>query len=234
MVPAAVRVGVVDSGWRADAWDHRVRAGYTFFSATAPFVPSMSAGAPDAIGHGTDCTRLILAIAPRVEVVPLRIFGRALETSPAVLCSALVWAEAENFDVLNLSVTTVRSDARNQLYRACERLRRRGTIVVAASRNRTGGGYPAVFDNVIGVNLGAGGHGVPVLREPDDVSGEIADLVVARGWSGPPLTSGTYPRLESTSYATAFVAGCVAQVIGREGRLPLDAVRECVASLVDG
>lgn len=206
-----------------------MQPGRTFFATDNPFEPQLSTDNGDLIGHGTICARLILTVAPEATIIPLRIFDRTLETSPAVLCAALQWAKAQNFDVLSLSLCTDREDARDPLYVLCEEFLRAGTITVAAARNGVGDGYPAAFESVIGVTVGDPGAGQGGgLRAP----GDMMDVVVEKGWLGPPLIAGEHPPLRSTSHATAFIAGCVSRLLTAEGRLSLGQVRERLAHLL--
>jgi subtilisin len=220
-----IRVGVVDSGWQREIKDPRIEAGRAFFTHDKPFLVGSSTDDHDVLGHGTDCARLILAVAPEVSIVPLRVFYDKLETSPAVLCAALDWAKTQRFDVLNLSLSTGREDARDYLYLLCEELRQTGTIIVSAARNGSHRGYPAVFDSVIGVTFGRAGEDLDAARRGD----EPMDVVVEKGWFGPPLIPELHRPLHSTSFAAAFVTGCVARILGCEGRLSLEEVRERLA-----
>lgn len=222
-----IRVGVVDSGWRRDIQDLRVEAGRAFFVQDDPFLAGSSTDDHDTLGHGTDCARLILAVAPEVSIVPLRVFCDKLETSPAVLCAALEWARTQRFDILNLSLSTSRLDARDYLYLLCEELRKAGTIIVSAARNGSHRGYPALFDSVIGVTFGKAGEDLDAARRAN----EPIDVVVEKGWFGPPLIPELHRPLHSTSFAAAFVTGCVARILSQEGRLKLEELRE---RLVEG
>lgn len=204
-----IRVGVIDSGWRSAISDPRIEAGQTFFAQDDPFRAQVSSGSPDLIGHGTRCTHVILAVAPTATIVPLRVFGSRLETSPEVLCAALESARSQSLDVVSMSLSTAREDARERMYVLCEDLRCAGTVIVASARNGFADGYPAVFDSVIGVTVGAVGPGGGILRKADG----MLDFVVQNGWIGPPLRPGVHAPLVSNSGASAFVAGCVAHLI---------------------
>lgn len=220
-----IRVGVVDSGWQRDIQDPRVEAGRAFFAPDDPFLTGSSMDDHDMLGHGTDCARLILAVAPEVSIVPLRVFCDKLETSPAVLCAALEWARTQSFDILNLSLSTSRLDARDYLYLLCEELRRSGTLIVSAARNGSHRGYPALFDSVIGVTFAKAGEDLEAARRAN----EPIDVVVEKGWFGPPLIPELHRPLHSTSFAAAFVTGCVARILSQEGRLELEEVRKRLA-----
>lgn len=138
-----VRVAVIDSGCDAAWHDPRILPGVSLVEA--------SAGTADRIGHGTACCDIILGMAPGVEIVPLRIFGERLETSPGTLVAALELALESGTQIVNLSLGTQREDAVKPLYRVCEAARDAGVIVVSAVHFGSGWSYPAVFENVLGV-----------------------------------------------------------------------------------
>ena len=105
----------------------------------------------DRVGHGTACVDLILRIAPDAVVVPVRVFGNQLETSPVTLQAGLQWALEQDLHVVNMSLGTTLPRMRDALYVLCEQARRSGTLVIAAGHNARTESYPAMFENVIGV-----------------------------------------------------------------------------------
>jgi hypothetical protein len=218
-----VRVGVIDSGWDPRLRDPRVEVGWGFCAEARPYEPLLTADARDFVGHGTQCARIILDVAKDVRVIPLRVFIGRLETSTAVLCAALEWAEAQRLDVVNLSLATSEPDAMVPLYRRCERLHDLGTMIVAAADNRDGGGYPAAFADVIGVDLGR--H---AARESESGAAEREPMDVVLGASPEPIIDADGLRdqvLRRNSYAAAYVSGWVASIVSEHGPLPLEAVR---------
>lgn len=215
---APIRVGVVDSGWDDRVADGRVSSGCAFVDDDGLCLDRPSIDHRDRFGHGTRCTRLILDTAQDIQIVPMRIFNRALETSAEVLYAALEWAERQRFDVLNLSLATSASDTRDRLYWLINRLRDRGTLVVAAACNETGAGYPAIFDTVIGVGLNTDTMATQP-QTPFELDVRIPIRTFRRH------VSHRYGRV-SNSLAAAFVSGLLAQLIERHGRLDIDEARE--------
>jgi len=140
-----VRVAVIDSGWDRSLSDRRVLPGIGF----APPDDTDT----DRIGHGTGCIDLILGSAPTVEILPVRVFGDRLETSPDMLARALDWAVTHGACVINVSLGTLVDTSAPLLYRACERARRAGVMIVAAAGVAERAAYPAAFDNVVSVGF---------------------------------------------------------------------------------
>jgi subtilisin family serine protease len=203
---AGVRIGVVDSGWDRSLRHPRVSRGVCLIDAADELAPGCSEDDADRIGHGTACTDLILRMAPAAEIVPIRVFGKLLETSPSVLALAIRWAAEQRLDVVNLSLGTYLPEAVRTLYAACEFARRRGTIIVAAAGTEEAGSLPAVFDNTIGVGTGAGPDPWDIVVRPGEAVEFLAlarhpDLLWLRGVRRPGGTS---------SFAAPVVTGAVA------------------------
>lgn len=216
----AVRVGVVDSGWNIRCLDDRIEAGRCFIADDGSLLEQPSADYHDRIGHGTQCTRAILALAGSVSVVPLRVFGNTHETSTDVLYAALEWAATQQFSVLNMSLSTFRPDARERLYWAIERICRQGTLVVASGHDGHGGGYPAIYDIVVSVEVAR----AEMRRAPGVVP---ADLVLAPT-TVMNLTAGKMGG-PTNSLATACVAGLAVRLVRERGALGVDEARRVLA-----
>lgn len=197
-------VAMVDSGWRRAFFNRRVKTGIAFVAPKPD--ERFSDDFDDRIGHGTYCGRLLLRTAPSAMITPVRVFGSRLETSPSVLCSALEWVGSNDFDVVNLSLSTRLHAVRDELYRLSHQMLAAGTRIVAALDNRTGPSYPAEFEGVIAVGLRDSAKGT-VPRELT----EQADVAIPFGWTF--AEGGRCIPICTTSEATAFTSGCIAEMI---------------------
>ncbi len=201
-----VRIGVIDSGWDRALEDSHVKQGVGLVDPADGLTLLRSDDDHDRNGHGTACTDLILCIAIDAEVVPIRVFGRSLETSPHVLYAALMWAVEQDLRIVNMSLGTLIREARDILYAACEIARRYGVIVVAAGHILGEQSFPAVFDNVIGVGAGR-------FSDPYQFSfhaGEAFECV-ACGYNQKLHSLGGQPTVEyGTSFAAPHITGIAA------------------------
>lgn len=204
----AARVAVVDSGWNRNFFNVRVSRGANFVPHGAPGSARDGDDDHDRIGHGTACARLVLTAARSAIVVPLRVFDRTLETSIPVVCAALEWALAAKIDVVTLSLATLRHDARHPLSSVCRRLHSIGTTVIAAADGTAGLGYPAALPKVVAVDIQNQDHAQRRRQLPDAIT-------VRAGIHN--FAAMKTIRIESTSSATAFVAGCAADLLRRRG-----------------
>ena len=225
-----VRVAVIDSGWDRTLPDPRVLPGTSFVDPTDDFAMARSDDDHDVLGHGTACADLVLRIAPDAEVVPVKVFGGVLETSPGTLHAALLWAQEAGARVINVSLGTRLEGTLHPLYAACEKARRAGIVVVAAGSNAADWSYPAIFENVIGVAAGRFDSPFAFRFRPED-----AMECEAWGVEQPVLwTGGRRVVKHGTSFAAPNVSGIVALILERHPRATLEDVRELLARFAVG
>lgn len=220
-----IRVAVVDSGWDHGIGDPRVLPGVSFVDPEDDFALGRTDDDQDVLGHGTACADLVLRVAPDARVVPVRVFGRVLETSPGTLHAALLWAIDAGVQVINVSLGTRLEGTLHPLYAACERARRAGIIVVAAGHNADDWSYPAIFENVIGVAAGRFDSPYEFRYRPEDaMECQAWGLDQEVTWIG-----GERTVRNGTSFAAPNVAGIVALILERHPGATLEEVREHLA-----
>jgi len=218
-----VPVAVVDSGWDRGQPDPRALPGVGIDPEAGGV--RRSSDDHDRIGHGTGAAHQVLAMAPGCRVLPARVFGGVLETSPRALVAALDWAVEQGARVVNLSLGTEREDAVRRLYAACERARRAGVVVVAAGGNFGETCYPAVFDPVIGVAMGQFGS-------PFEYRYRAGEALEVEAWGVRQPVPGLDGRVSiatGTSVAAPNVAGIVALLLERHPGARLEQVRDLLA-----
>lgn len=209
---SSLKIGVIDSGWSASYTIPQVRAGVCLLGSHFSQRSELSCDTADRCGHGTQTVLTIAAICPDALIVPVRIFDRKLQTTPRSLLAAIDWCTEQELDIINLSASTPLEEVKGSLYRACERLRIAGKMLVASSANDGGISYPAAFDNVLGVGLAKRPLSDEVLLPA--VHDTNSDVLVSRGpisnraWNGESRI-----QVGSTSRAAAVVSACVARMI---------------------
>lgn len=231
-----VRVAVIDSGWDRKTRHPQIRPGVCFVDSANDYALSFSSDDHDRNGHGTACADLILRVAPRAEVTPVRIFGRELDTTPAILEAALLWAAAGGFDLVNVSAGTRRNDAVDRLAHACMRLGESATVVIASGANSGGLVFPACFHHVIGVTRGRFADPFDFTYRPENV------LECVANGSRQPVRSaaGRGTLAEGSSLATAQITGILALAFEHcpidgiaDARRRLAGLAECAAMARD-
>ncbi|WP_420129463.1 S8 family peptidase [Longimicrobium sp.] len=222
---SGVRVAVLDSGWDRSIGDARVLPGVGFVDPDDDFALARNDDDQDVLGHGTACADVILGVAPDARIVPVKVFGNKLETSPGTLETALHWAIEAGVQVINVSLGTRLEGTLHPLYRACERARQAGIIVVAAGHNANDWSYPAIFENVIGVSAARFDSPYHFHYRP-----EHAMECVGWGVDRPVLWVGGERVLRhGTSFAAPGVAGIVSLILERHPGARLEDVREMLA-----
>ncbi|KAA9379072.1 S8 family serine peptidase [Microbispora cellulosiformans] len=105
----------------------------------------------DPVGHGTACAGLIRSIAPAVSLTSVRVLTDGRSGSGAALLAGLRWAVEEGFDLVNLSLSTTRSQFLPELHELADRAYFRRCLLVAAAHNMPVLSFPWTFSSVISV-----------------------------------------------------------------------------------
>lgn len=218
-------VGVIDSGWDRACDDPRVLPGVGLVDPADDLAMLRTDDDHDRVGHGTACIHQILRIAPDAEVVPIRVFGKDLETSPGTLQAGILYAIERGVNVVNLSLGTTLEGTLHPLYAACEKARRQGIIIVAAGHNSRDWSYPAIFENVIGVSAGRFGSAYDFRYLPDE-----AMECQAWGVEQPVVwLRGEQQIKHGTSFAAPNITGIVCLLLERHPGATLEQVRDLLA-----
>lgn len=213
-------VAVIDSGWDRSLHDPRVLPGIGLVDPRDELSLLLSEDDQDVNGHGTTCTHLLLEQSGDVRVLPIRVFGRSLESSPEMICTALRMAADRGAVLANLSLATSDKGAIEPLYRACEYARQAGMIVVAAAAFGGGESYPAHFDNVIGVGAGLLSVHADFAFNPGDAIEVVANGEPVDG------SAGKRQSRRATSFATARMSGKLVALLRRTGRMDVYQLRQ--------
>jgi subtilisin len=168
----------------------------------------------DDYGHGTACAGIIRRNAPECELYSLRVLGRNAGTGDMLL-AGLRWAVEQNFDVINLSLSTTRLRFIEQLRALTDEAFFRRTAIVASAHNTPIESFPWRFASVISV--GSHHETDPDLylynpAPPVEFFAPGQDIPVA--WIG-----GSSKRSTGNSFATPFIAGLCASILSKHPRM---------------
>ncbi|MBL0171084.1 MAG: S8 family serine peptidase [Gemmatimonadaceae bacterium] len=199
-----VRIAVVDSG---------VAPGH-------PHVGELAAGVSlvlsvgdtlDRIGHGTAVAAAIREKAPDAELVPVKVFDRALVTDARTLAEAIHWAADHACQIVNLSLGTSNAEHTALLEAAIAYATARGTRVVAAFESDAVRWLPGSLTGAIGVV----GHA--------DIEREELVAALHAPFDQSPVGASIYPRpipgvprernLSGISFAVANATGFLARML---------------------
>lgn len=211
-----VRVCVVDSGVETDhPLVGDVRGSWAAVrGATGVTVEETDRG--DVCGHGTACASIVRRVAPGCEIYSLRVLGEQGTGTGDTLLAGLRWAVRQDFDVLNLSLSTTRVSFRDELRALTDEAYFGRTVIVASAHNMRVESFPWRFSSVISV----GSHHEEDSSElflynpAPPVEFFAPGQNVPVGWLG-----GATIRSTGNSFATPFIAGLCARILSKHPKL---------------
>lgn len=202
-----VRIAVVDSGI-APGHPHVVEV------ANGVSLVVTVSDTLDRIGHGTAVAAAIREKARDAELVPVKVFDRALKTDARTLAVAIRWAADNNCQIVNLSLGTTNGEHAALLQSAVTYAAARGTRVVSAYETDAGLWLPGSLNGAIGVTGRGDIEREELLAEP------------GAPFERSPVGASIYPRpipgvprernLHGISFAVANVSGFLARWLERD------------------
>lgn len=216
-----VRVGIIGTGFDRTIADPRVLPGVGLVDPNDDLGFLQTDDDHDRLGEGTGCASLVLRVAPDARVVPIRIFGGQMETSPNVMQAGLVWAVEQKLDVVCIGAGTRMESTLRPMYAACEKGARNGVVFVASAQPDHDWSYPGIFENVIGVRSGS--YPTPFTFEYDPTAAYECQAAGEDQWA---LDLGGEEKVTSgTVWAAANMAGIVALLRERHPGAPVNEIR---------
>jgi subtilisin len=165
----------------------------------------------DLCGHGTACAGIVRAIAPEAELHSVRVLGAGFKGSGKVLLAGLRWAVEQDFDVVNMSLSTTKRELGGVLHELADLAYFKRTILIASAHNMPVESYPWRFSSVISV--GSHEETDPLVfyanpAPPVEFFARGVDVEVA--WVG-----GGSIRATGNSFATPTIAAIASLVLAK-------------------
>ncbi len=202
---AGVRVAVIDSG---------IHAMHPHVGGAQPGVRITAGGqdddTTDRIGHGTAVAAAIREKAPGVDLVPIRVFDDALETTAAVLARAIRAALDHEARLINISMGTTNAAHRDVLQEAVDATGVAGVLIVSPQSSAGLPAWPGSLSGVVGV-LADATCARDALRLA--TTGDRGAVFHAAGLPRPVPGVPPARNLHGPSFATANVTGFLARLI---------------------
>jgi len=169
----------------------------------------------DKVGHGTAVTTIIAKIAPNASLYCYSLFEKDGVVSTEDLINILESITLNHFfDIIHLSCGVLAHDI-PLLYSVCKKITDSGTIMIAAYDNEGVVSYPAVFDNVIGVDWS---RYCSDGMEYYFVEGSPINILGLGAMQYLPWKNGEYKYVAGASFAAPYITGIVARML--EARIP--------------
>lgn len=211
-----VRVAVIDSGLDPRVWyaGGLQTVGFTLTQRDTDIECAL--GARDELGHGTSAGLAVHTVAPNAVVVPIRVFQRRLEASPAVVARAVHLALEEGCRIINVSMTGPLGPEALPLAEACVHAAVAGAVIVAARPVIADGRrwLPADLHEVLSVTCAP--FSCPHQYARQTAAANQADFVTASGNGGVVVgLGGRLRREQRPSFAAPILSGLAACILER-------------------
>ena len=105
----------------------------------------------DVSGHGTACAGIVRALAPGCSLASVRVLGSSFTGSGGVLLAGLRYAIEQEFDVINMSLSTTKKPFAGILHELADSAYFKRSVLVASAHNMPVESYPWRFSSVISV-----------------------------------------------------------------------------------
>jgi subtilisin len=169
----------------------------------------------DVSGHGTACAGIVRRLAPDASISSVRVLGASFTGSGAVLLGGLRYAIEQEFDVINMSLSTTKKPFASVLHELADSAYFKRTVLVASAHNMPVESYPWRFSSVISV----GSHEEPNELDffynpspPVEFFGRGVNVTV-------PWVGGRTLTVSGNSFATPHISSICALILSKHPEL---------------
>ena len=209
---AGVRVALLDSG--VDASHPQVgKLERAMEVAEGPGgdIEVVQAEPVDKAGHGTACASVIRSVATAAALTSVRILTNGKYGAGKALLAGLRWAIENDFDVINLSLSTAKPQFVSELRGLADQAYFRRCILVAAAHNLPVQSYPWPLASVISVASHDAVDPMAYYYNPSPpVDFYARGVRVPVAWPG-----GGETRSTGNSFAAPHITGICALILGK-------------------
>ena len=162
----------------------------------------------DYIGHGSAVGQIICDQDSQASIISFRICHGEADINEDVLLATLqyIW-QSVDADIINISAGVTFSYKCRELHDICVKLHEKGMLMIAAFDNGGAISYPAMFDEVIGVDI------VRSYNNRDEIivsqNGIVNVSVPERYYRA--RYAGKMEILKGTSFACAYITGLISK-----------------------
>ncbi|MGH3083432.1 MAG: S8 family peptidase [Gaiellaceae bacterium] len=211
-----VRLCILDSGVEAShPWVGHIEGAVAVEVGEDDEVTVVEDAEGDLAGHGTACAGIVRSIAPDCSIFSVRVLGAGFTGSGTALLGGLHWAVEQGFQVINMSLSTTKSQFAGMLHEVADAAYFRRTVLVASAHNMPVESYPWRFSSVISVGSHEESDPLAFFYNPSppvEFFARGVDVEVA--WLG-----GGTARSTGNSFATPHMSAICALILGKHPEL---------------
>ena len=165
----------------------------------------------DIIGHGTAVTYLVAKAVPSARLFMFQLSESTQGLTAASLEAVLSYIDQYlDVEIINLSIGVTYCEDLCSLKAICERLTRKGVIIVAGFDNAGAISYPAAFDNVIGVGCSSR---CKYTNQYLFIEGSSVNILGYASSQRLPWGDGTYRAVAGSSFVAPRITGIIAKIM---------------------
>src|SRR5436190_1617450 len=169
----------------------------------------------DLCGHGTACAGIIRSLAPECELTSVRVLGAGYTGSAVVMLAGLRWAIEQEFDVVNMSLSTTKKQYVDRLHELADAAYFKRTMLVASAHNMPVESFPWRFASVVSVGSHEDHDPFVYYANPNPpVEFFARGLNVDVAW-----LDGATINSTGNSFATPHIAGLCALILSKHPEL---------------
>lgn len=174
-------------------------------------------------GHGTNVAGIVLQIAPKAKIMPLRVLGPDGSGDALMVAQAIEWAAEKGAQVINLSLGTAENS--ELIQNAIEKVTAQGVLVTSSAGNSNLDRitYPAANATQAGSGdyfLSVGSVDVSDVKSSFSNYASTLEIVAPGENVYAPAPDGRMAAWSGTSMAAPMVAGGLALALGQKQALP--------------
>ena len=179
----------------------------------------------DNIGHGTAIAYIFSKMMPQLEIISFKLFDTNHITTEDEIISILeeIYKNYRDIDIIHISNGVTYISKYQNFYDICDRLCKRGQIIISAYDNEGSISYPAAFDNTIGVYWD---KRVRNTKEYFYIKNSSVEILGYAGNQRLPWKEDDYVCVSGSSFAAPYITLQVAKYKTLNPKLNLDMIRE--------
>lgn len=199
---------IIDSGVKTNhkVFDNKIIRGLTLHKENGKTV--VDPAFDDSVGHGTSIYYIISRCTnDKTQILNIKIADKMEFDDEDLLIDALNYINDNIIcKVINISMGIVQCLKLNKLKNVCDKLKKKGVIIVAAFDNNGAISYPAAFSSVVGVDVS---RNCVITSDIEFVEDSVVNILAKGGIQKVPWIKPEFAFVYGASFAAAYVSSVI-------------------------